>query len=158
MAADTRFASVLEELILMHDRKQDDYGKAHDPYANVRASDHWGIPGWIGALMRGSDKIVRLQKAAGQVIRGDKASLSNEGVRDSLVDLAVYVIIAVVLWDENHSGDHDLGPDVEPEDLWAANYPLIADGPVFSHFDHEVFDHGVFPSNVHPINYNNPQA
>src|SRR6266487_2578430 len=49
---DPRFRAVLDELQAMHDRKSADYGRDEDPYANVRASEDWGIPGWVGALVR----------------------------------------------------------------------------------------------------------
>lgn len=91
---DDRFAAVLAELRAMHDRKNADYGTTVDPYANVRASEDFGIPGWIGAVMRAGDKQRRLQAAA----RGSQ--LTNEGIRDSLIDNAVYYIIAAILFDE----------------------------------------------------------
>ena len=46
----TKFDEVLQELKEMHDRKQADYGRTTDPFANVRASEDFGIPGYIGAL------------------------------------------------------------------------------------------------------------
>lgn len=91
---DDRFDAVLAELRAMHDRKNRDYGSDLDPYANVRASEDFGIPGWIGAVMRAGDKQRRLQAAA----RGSE--LANEGIRDSLIDNAVYYIIAAILFDE----------------------------------------------------------
>ena len=41
-----RFHEILAELGERHDRKQADYGRSHDPFANVRASEEWGMPGW----------------------------------------------------------------------------------------------------------------
>ena len=88
---------VLGELRALHDRKQSDYGKSHDPFANVRASEDFGIAGWIGALIRANDKMRRLQKAA------SGGTLANESVEDSLQDLAVYTIIALVLYRDEAS-------------------------------------------------------
>lgn len=85
------FADVLVELQAMHDRKNADYGRPGDPLANIRASEDFGIPAWIGALVRGNDKMRRLQKAA------QGGALVNESVEDSLLDLAVYAIIALIL-------------------------------------------------------------
>src|SRR5487761_2129741 len=82
----------------MHDRKQKDYGTAGDPFANVRASADFGIPGWVGCMTRANDKMKRLQKAA----RG--GTMTNESVEDSLLDLAVYAIIALVLRREEQDG------------------------------------------------------
>lgn len=94
MATDPRFAAVLKELQEMHDRKQEDYGKAGDPFSNIRSSEDFGIPGWTGALVRGNDKMRRLQKAA------SGHALRNESVEDSLLDLAVYAIVALILYRE----------------------------------------------------------
>lgn len=93
MIAD-EFDKVLAELRAMHDTKNADYGRDEDPYANVRASEDFGIPGWVGALCRGNDKMRRLQQAA------SKGTLRNESVEDSLIDLAVYLIIALILFRE----------------------------------------------------------
>lgn len=89
-----RFHEILRELGETHDRKSADYGKTGDPLANVRASEEWGIPSWVGAMVRGTDKVRRLQT---QATRG---SLANESAIDAFNDLAVYAIIARVLFEE----------------------------------------------------------
>jgi|SRR5690348_3067258 len=89
-----RFHEILRELGDLHDRKQADYGRGDDPFANVRASSDWGVPGWIGAMIRGNDKLRRLQS----LIANGK--LENESAEDSLRDLAVYSIIALVLFEQ----------------------------------------------------------
>ena len=91
-----RFYDILKECAALHAKKQQDYGRPTDPFANVRASEAFGIPGWIGAIMRGHDKMIRLQKAAMD------GKLANESVDDSLRDLLVYAGIALVLWEEEH--------------------------------------------------------
>lgn len=88
------FKGILAELQDMHDKKQADYGADHDPYANVRASEDFGILGWVGCMSRANDKMKRIQKAA----KGGK--LANESIEDSLIDLAVYTIIALDLFRE----------------------------------------------------------
>lgn len=88
------FHRLLEEMGAMHDRKQADYGRADDPFANVRASEDFGVPAWVGAMVRANDKMRRLQAAA------TGSELKNEGVEDSLIDLAVYSIIALILYRE----------------------------------------------------------
>ena len=92
-----RFHEILKELGDLHDRKQKDYGSNADPFANIRASEAWGVPPWVGALIRGSDKLKRLQRYA------ETGTLDNEGAEDSLRDLAVYAIIALVLWEEEQA-------------------------------------------------------
>jgi len=97
MSGSERFHKVLKELGDLHDAKQKDYGTDQDPFANVRASERFGIPAWIGAVVRGNDKMARLQTFI------QKGSLQNESVEDSLRDLAVYAIIALVLFEEQQA-------------------------------------------------------
>jgi len=89
-----RFHELLNELGALHDRKQADYGRDDDPFANVRGSEEWGITAWIGAMVRAQDKVRRLQS----LVRNGE--LRNESAEDSLRDLAVYAIIALVLYEE----------------------------------------------------------
>lgn len=89
-----KFATILRELQAMHDRKQADYGSDEDPFANIRASREFGLKPWVGAMLRANDKVKRLQSAA----RGSE--LKNEGIEDSLIDIAVYTIIALSLFRE----------------------------------------------------------
>lgn len=86
------FEAVVAEVLDMHRRKGADYGTKDDFFANVSASANWGIEPWIGAMVRVSDKVARLQAAA----KG--STLQNEGIEDSLLDIATYSIIAVCLF------------------------------------------------------------
>jgi hypothetical protein len=86
------FEKVIDEIIAMHRRKGADYGTDQDFFANVSASGSWGIAPWIGAMMRANDKVVRLQSFA----KG--STLQNEGVEDSLLDIATYAVIALCLY------------------------------------------------------------
>ncbi len=92
-----RFHDILAQLGELHDRKQADYGKGDDPFANVRGSSDWNMPAWVGAMVRANDKIRRLQQYA------RTGTLANEGVEDAFMDLAVYAVIAMVLWEEETS-------------------------------------------------------
>lgn len=86
------FIEAVQEVIEMHNRKGADYGSKEDTFANVIASEQWGIPPWVGTMMRANDKMVRLQSAA----RG--STLKNEGIEDSLLDIATYSLIALCLF------------------------------------------------------------
>lgn len=85
------FEAVIDEILEMHRKKGADYGTDQDMFANVSASSQWGISPWVGAMMRANDKIVRLQAAA----KG--STLQNEGIEDSLLDIATYSVIALCL-------------------------------------------------------------
>lgn len=91
-----RFHSILKELGDLHDLKQLDYGKDSDPFSNVRSSENWGMSPWVGAMVRATDKVHRLQSLV------KKGKLNNESAEDSLRDLAVYAVIALVLFEEEH--------------------------------------------------------
>ena len=93
-ATTTRFHEILAELGALHNLKSQDYGTGTDPLANVRASQEWGIPAWIGAMVRLNDKVRRLQS----MVRNGR--LANESAEDSFRDIAVYAILAFILWEE----------------------------------------------------------
>ena len=73
--------------------KGTDYGDAAkgDFLANVRVAEQWGVPPWLGVMIRATDKVTRLQSYA------KTGHLANEGAEDSLMDLAAYSIIALIL-------------------------------------------------------------
>ena len=104
IAGDPRFHRKLKEIGDLHDKKQIDYGTSGDPFANVRGSQEWGIPPWIGAMVRANDKMHRLQQFA------RKGFLANESVKDSLLDLAVYSLIALVLLEEEEERETRKNP------------------------------------------------
>ncbi len=91
------FHGILKEVGAMHDKKQKDYGTDEDPFANVRASQDFGIPAWIGCMVRANDKMRRLQTAA---IKGE---LANESAEDAFMDMAVYAIIGLILYKEENN-------------------------------------------------------
>lgn len=100
---DPRFLAVLDEIESIHAVKQRDYGTEVDPFANVRASEELGIPGWIGCLIRMNDKMRRLNKAAAQVLAGGQVSMALDGPEDDFKDLSVYAAIGTVLFREGGS-------------------------------------------------------
>jgi hypothetical protein len=97
-AGDPRFHARLKAMAELHDRKQADYGTDGDPFANVRASREFGIAPWLGAILRLNDKVTRIKSFA------KKGTLKNESLEDSFDDIAVYAVIARLLYDEEHGG------------------------------------------------------
>lgn len=88
------YSKALDELWQLYQKKRADYGSVDDPFANVRAAGDFGIAPWLGAVSRANDKMHRIKvHALGQ-------TLVNETVRDSLLDLAAYALIALCLYDE----------------------------------------------------------
>jgi hypothetical protein len=91
-----RLYQLLAEIALLSASKQSDYGRGDDPFFNVRQSGvDWDIPPWVAAMIRGTDKVRRLQSLR------RKGSLANESASDSLKDLAVYALIALVLMEDD---------------------------------------------------------
>ena len=88
------FGLLLDEIKALHDSKNHDYADEADPLSNLRRSEAFGIPAWKGVLVRLSDKWSRLEQLA-----NGKAP-KHESLRDSLIDNAVYSLLAVILLDE----------------------------------------------------------
>ena len=90
------FYTTIREVVKLHDMKNQDYGTDADPFANVRQSEQFGVPAWLGAIVRLNDKITRIKAWT------RNKSLANESLRDSLIDIVVYGAIAVTLFDQEH--------------------------------------------------------
>lgn len=91
ITGDPRFHALLHEIAALHDRKQADYGTGEDAFANVRASQEFGVAPWVGTLIRANDKWTRIKS----LLR--KGYLVNESLDDSLMDISVYALIALIL-------------------------------------------------------------
>lgn len=92
---DPRFYQLLEEIADLHSRKSHDYTPADDPLANFKRSERIGIPAWKGTLVRMGDKWGRIE----QLASGKEPK--NESLRDTLIDMAVYSLLNVILLDES---------------------------------------------------------
>jgi hypothetical protein len=93
------FLELLEELRTLHLSKSQDYGSQSDPLANIRqGAEFVGIEPWRGCMVRIADKIQRLRTYC------QTGRLVHEGVRDTLMDLAAYSLLAIVLFDEGKDG------------------------------------------------------
>jgi len=94
-----KFNALLDELRAIHDSKSHDYATASDPLANLRACAAFGVEPWRGTLIRMADKWARLQQLTGTSKRP-----KNESVRDTLLDLSAYSLLAIILLDEQQQG------------------------------------------------------
>jgi|GEM_PF-1596592 len=89
------FLELLEEVRQLHMSKSQDYGSESDPLANIRqGAEFVGIEPWRGCMVRVADKVQRLKTYC------RTGRLVHEGVRDTLLDLAAYSLLAIVLFDE----------------------------------------------------------
>ena len=93
------FVRLLDEMQRLHESKSADYGSEDDPLANVRSgADFVNIEPWRGCMVRIADKVQRLRTYC------RTGRLVHEGVRDTLMDLAAYSLLAIVLFDEGADG------------------------------------------------------
>lgn len=109
------YKRLLDEAWDIHVRKNAGYAGFDnaDPWANFRMSEAFGVSAFDGCLVRLSDKYIRVTN-----LRKDARNEQvNESLRDTLVDLAAYALIAVCLLDEQNGTsiyDDDWGQD-EPD-------------------------------------------
>jgi len=89
-----QFYALLEEVKALHDSKGSDYEGEGKSYCNLRGPEEWGVPAWVYAMTRCEEKMRRIKTFA----KG--STLKHEGARDSLMDIAVLSLIAIVLMEE----------------------------------------------------------
>lgn len=95
--AHPRFAQILVELQEIHNAKNNDYGGAEKPLANLMEAEKIGIPAWKAVMVRMSDKWSRLQTFA----QGGEMKVNSEKITDTLNDLANYAILCRILIEEH---------------------------------------------------------
>ncbi|HXG71347.1 MAG TPA: hypothetical protein VNJ04_12145 [Gemmatimonadaceae bacterium] len=91
------FLALIEEITAIHSSKNHDYATDADPLSNLRRSTAFGIPAWKGVLVRLTDKWSRIEQLA------NGKTPKHESLRDSLVDNAVYSLLAILLLDEERA-------------------------------------------------------
>ena len=93
------FFDLCDEMKAMHKKKSQDYGSASDPLANIRnGAEFVGIEPWRAAMVRLSDKVTRLQTYC------RTGSLEYETVEDTLLDLASYALLTLLIHREGNDG------------------------------------------------------
>lgn len=100
-AGHPRYYELLERMATVHSDKSLDYADGDhtgDPLRNLRGSAEMGIAPWKGTLVRISDKYNRLLTFA----RRESYAVKDESVADTLVDLANYALLALVLYEESN--------------------------------------------------------
>lgn len=90
-----KFYALIEKMKEIHSNKNYNYAQDGDPLSNLRASEQFGIVGWKGTLVRITDKYARIV----QLARG-KEDLVGESIKDTLLDLAIYCLLDIILYEE----------------------------------------------------------
>ena len=97
MAGDARYLKLLEEMKELHERKNKGYsGDSEDRWANFRMSEEFGVSAFLGCMIRLSDKYIRVQN----LIKNPKNEQEGESIKDTLMDLSAYALIAICLLEE----------------------------------------------------------
>lgn len=99
MATSKRFFELMELMEDIHARKNAGYSgeDSADPWANFRMSELLGITPLEGCLVRMGDKYVR----SCNLLRDPDNNQVSENITDTLIDLAVYSLIAICLYEED---------------------------------------------------------
>ena len=98
MARNREFDDALDELKMLHDAKNHDYATAENPYKNLEGVSRIGIEPWRGIVIRLMDKFSRLEEYC---VKG-KLAIQSEGVEDTLKDISVYSLLAMILFRKEH--------------------------------------------------------
>jgi len=81
----------------LHFKKNAGYsGDSQDRWANFRMAENFGISAFLGCLVRMSDKFIRIQN----LVNNPKNEQVGESIKDTLMDLASYALIAYCLLTE----------------------------------------------------------
>jgi hypothetical protein len=96
-----RFYEILDTIKTLHDAKKHDYGNA-DVFANFRLSELAGISPWKGSVIRMGDKYARISN---YIKKGD-FKFKEESIKDTLMDMAIYSLITIVLYEEEMFNSH----------------------------------------------------
>ena len=96
MKQSEKFYKLLEEMKATHDAKRHDYASTEDVFANFRTCEQAGIPAWKGCCVRIGDKFSRIMGFA----KKEKLKVKDESIKDTLIDMANYALIALILYEE----------------------------------------------------------
>lgn len=92
------FFMVLSEINTLHKKKKADYASDQDRFSNFKiAAQFSGMKTY-----QSIENLIGVKQARLLELRGKKEPL-NESLRDTLIDRAVYSILAVVLFDEENN-------------------------------------------------------
>lgn len=91
-----RFYELVRQIEDLHDRKNANYAEDGNPLSNFQECEKFGVPAYIGTMVRMSDKWSRLT----QLIKG-KDDEVGESVKDTLMDMAVYCLLEIILIEEH---------------------------------------------------------
>lgn len=94
---DPTYLELLEKMKQLHPAKNAGYaGDSQDRWANFRLAQAFGITPILGVMVRMSDKWARIQN----LFKNPDNDKVGESIKDTLMDLASYALIAICLLEE----------------------------------------------------------
>ncbi len=94
---DPNYLKLLDDMKALHIAKNRGYsGESPDRWANFRLSESFGVSPFLGVMVRMSDKWIRITN----LIKNPANDQVGESIRDTLMDLAAYALIAICIMDE----------------------------------------------------------
>ena len=96
------YALVLK-LVTTANAKGHDYSGTEDPNSNLRVSELFGVPAWKGVLIRMMDKVSRITNFA----QHNFLEVKDESFTDTLLDLSVYSLLCIVMFNERPDKAND---------------------------------------------------
>src|SRR4030067_624493 len=97
------FYELLEKMAELHSNKNHDYAGEGDPLRNFRKAKEQGVEPWRGIMISLSDKWSRLESFC----RQGTLKIKDESLEDTLMDNAVYSLLAILLYREAKSEKSD---------------------------------------------------
>ena len=97
-----------------HDAKRHDYANPDDVFANFRTCEAAGIPAWKGCCVRIGDKFSRIMGFA----KKEKLKVKDESIKDTLIDMANYALIALILYEEEQEYSVDKERELGQAKSW----------------------------------------
>lgn len=104
--ASQKYLDLLDKMKDLHIRKSAGYSGQDNPDAweNFRMSQDFGVSAFLGCIVRMTDKFIRIRN----LIKNPNNDQVGESIRDTLLDLASYALIAICLWDEEQEVNRKL--------------------------------------------------
>ena len=119
-----RFHELVKQMSELHSKKNHDYAGEEKPLNNLREVEGMGIPAWVGVGVRISDKYTRMKN----FIKNRKFEFKEESFKDTMLDMAVYDLLCIILFEEDQKAKFDLKEPEEKTDhplCPKCNRPLI---------------------------------
>ena len=97
MRGHPRFHELVKQMSELHSKKNHDYAGEEKPLNNLREVEGMGIPAWVGVGVRISDKYTRMKN----FIKNRKFEFKEESFKDTMMDMAVYAVLCIILFQES---------------------------------------------------------